>query len=48
VKKISPFLNDASLLGAYQKTGRALAESKYSRKKLGDKFFEIVSDSIPK
>jgi glycosyltransferase involved in cell wall biosynthesis len=41
VKKITPFLNDATLLSEYQHNARLLAES-YSRKALSEKFVELI------
>jgi glycosyltransferase involved in cell wall biosynthesis len=45
VKKITPFLDDTTLLGEYQSNARLLAEKNYSRRALGEKFAEIVRSS---
>jgi glycosyltransferase involved in cell wall biosynthesis len=42
---IKPFLDNPALLGQYQDAGRKLAEKKYSRRKLGDMFVEILLTS---
>jgi len=42
VKKIQPFINDQMLLQAYQQRGRALAERKYSREMLSEKFVRLL------
>ncbi|MEX1241213.1 MAG: glycosyltransferase family 4 protein [Cyclobacteriaceae bacterium] len=42
VRSIKPFLSDPKLLNQYQHAGRELAESRYSRRMLGQKFLEIV------
>jgi glycosyltransferase involved in cell wall biosynthesis len=41
VSKLQPFLNSPSLLSEYQKAARHLAESKYSRSALGERFVKI-------
>ena len=43
VRKIERFLSDRDLLEKYQASSRMLAEQKYSRMKLSDRFFEVVS-----
>jgi glycosyltransferase involved in cell wall biosynthesis len=43
VDKLTPFLRDGALLNAYGNAARRLAERKYSRKILSEKFFDIVS-----
>jgi glycosyltransferase involved in cell wall biosynthesis len=43
VKKLSPFLRDGALLKSYQLAARMLAEREYSRKKLGERFWEIIN-----
>ena len=40
--RLTPFLNDASLLHRYQNNARRLAEAKYSREQLGRQYAEIV------
>lgn len=42
VQKIAPFINDAALLKLHQRAARRLAETKYSRQILGNKFFDII------
>lgn len=42
LNKVSPFLTDGALLSEYQRSARALAERKYSRKMLGEKFVNII------
>ena len=42
VQKIKPFLEDEVLLKKYQRAGRALAERKYARRILGEKFYKVV------
>jgi glycosyltransferase involved in cell wall biosynthesis len=44
VRKIKPFLNDAQLLQDYQHAGRRLAERKYSRVELGERFRRVILD----
>lgn len=46
VKKIIPFLNDVELLRQYQCNARLLAETNYSRKILGDKYVELITQSV--
>jgi hypothetical protein len=46
VKAITPFLNDKALLSSYQDAGRKLAEKKYSRNELGEKFSRIIGEEI--
>jgi glycosyltransferase involved in cell wall biosynthesis len=41
VKKIEPFVNNTEKLKQYQRASRALAEEKYSRKILSNKFADI-------
>lgn len=43
--KIAPFLKDEKLLKKCQEAGRLLAEEKYSRKILGEKFYHLVAKS---
>lgn len=43
VKKIGPFITDPALLKRYQSAGRSIAERKYSRVLLGQRFWEIIS-----
>ena len=42
IAKIKPFLDDDHLLGNYQRAARALAETRYSRTMLGQRFHEII------
>jgi glycosyltransferase involved in cell wall biosynthesis len=46
VKKITPFVSDLQLLKQYQQASRLLAESKYSRKLLSEKFAGIVHAAL--
>lgn len=46
VKKIKPFLSDRFLLENYQFNARTLAENKFSRKALSEKFSELVIQTI--
>jgi glycosyltransferase involved in cell wall biosynthesis len=41
VKQIKPFLSDQKLLSQFQESARTLAEKKYSRRVLSDKFSKI-------
>ena len=45
-RKLRPFLEDSDLLKKHQLRARALAEKKYSRRMLGDRFFELVRQEI--
>lgn len=45
VQKIKPFLDNNDLLERYQQAGRLLAEKKYSRKILGEKFCALIEDA---
>lgn len=45
VKKITPFLKDKDLLMQYQRAARSLAEEKYSRRKLGGLFVDVIFSS---
>ena len=46
VRKIEPFVSDVHVLKQYQQASRLLAESKYSRKFLSEKFAEIVKAAL--
>ena len=46
VRKIEPLVSDVHLLKQYQQASRLLAESKYSRKMLSEKFAGIVRAAI--
>lgn len=46
VKKINPFLTDRLLLENYQFNARTLAEKKFSRASLSQKFADLVVDTI--
>jgi glycosyltransferase involved in cell wall biosynthesis len=46
VKAINPFLNGSPLLLQYQRAARSLAEKKYSRPMLSEKFAAIVKSAI--
>lgn len=48
VTAILPFVDDEQLLRCYQRAGRKLAERKYSRKVVGERFSEIVINEIPR
>ena len=45
-RKIEPFVADGSLLKQYQQASRLLAESKYSRKLLGEKFAGVIKAAL--
>lgn len=45
VNQITPFLKDESLLKKYQEAGRLLAEKKYSRRILSDRFYDVIVKS---
>jgi glycosyltransferase involved in cell wall biosynthesis len=45
-RKIKPFLADRSTLIRYQQAARSLAETSYSRRKLSEKFVEIIRQGI--
>jgi glycosyltransferase involved in cell wall biosynthesis len=44
VEKIGPFVSDAARLRLFQQAARTLAERKYSRDMLGEKFAELFSE----
>ncbi|MEX2230610.1 MAG: glycosyltransferase family 4 protein [Cyclobacteriaceae bacterium] len=46
LRKVRPFMDDPVLLKKYQDAGRLLAERKYSRRILGEKFWGLVAGSI--
>ena len=46
VKKVKPFLSDRFLLENYQFNARSLAEKKFSRKELSERFSKLVTESI--
>ena len=48
VKKIKPFLDDRNLLKQYQQAGRLLAERKYSRKLLSEKYCGLIVELCTK
>jgi hypothetical protein len=41
-RQILPYLNDPSLLKATQQAARKLAEVKYSRRRLSERFVEVI------
>ena len=43
--KVLPFVHDRTLLQQFQQNARNLAEEKYSRKMLSDKFVKIIEDA---
>ena len=45
VTAIKPFVNDPGLLSQYQRAGRKLAERKYSRNLLSERFWDIVKSA---
>jgi glycosyltransferase involved in cell wall biosynthesis len=42
VKKIKPFVDNPSMLKTFQCAARKVAEEKYSRKELGERFASLV------
>jgi glycosyltransferase involved in cell wall biosynthesis len=46
VEKIRLFVEDKSLLRSYQNSARSLAENKYSRKALSEKFHAVITNSL--
>jgi glycosyltransferase involved in cell wall biosynthesis len=42
VRKIEPFVNNSDLLKRYQQGARTLAERKYSRRVLAERFWDVV------
>jgi len=48
VNAIKPFLDDRKRLTQYQQAGRQLAERNYSRKMLGEEFWEMVRSAVPR
>lgn len=45
VTSVKPFVDEENLLRTYQRAGRALAETRYSRTMLGQRFQEIILSS---
>jgi glycosyltransferase involved in cell wall biosynthesis len=41
-RKVEPFVNDSDRLKRYQQASRTLAERKYSRRVLGERFWDII------
>lgn len=46
VKKVKPFLSDRLLLENYQFNARSLAEKKFSRRELSERFSKLITESI--
>lgn len=46
VNKIRGFIDDQPLLRKYQQAGRALAEEKYARRMLGEKYSDMITNHI--
>lgn len=46
VRKIKPFLRETALLKEYQHAGRKLAEGKYSRIELGERYWLLLQGSL--
>lgn len=48
IRKIKPFITDSHLLKAHQQSARSLAERKYSRTLLTQKFVQIIKNQLPR
>ena len=46
VRAITPFVEDRQLLRTFQRAGRSLAERRYSRSLLGERYAEIVGTAV--
>ena len=46
VRKINPFLKDNAHLNGYQLAARKLAERKYSRRELSERYCELLREAV--